>query len=561
MNVGEKTKNRLTTDSEMLPEHYTELKEPEPISTADEESIGIAKEEWERTFDIIPDPIAIVDRYYRIIWLNRAMADRLEIEPEEGVGLTCFEFIHGTNRPPSYCPHTRLLADGQKHTAEFHENCLGGDFLITVSPFCDPEGGLIGSIHLVRDITESKRAEAELRKRTHDLGERLKELNCLFDISKLIETHGLSWDEMFQGIANLIPPAWQYPEITCARVILGEQEYRTENFRETNFKLSREISVHGEDMGALEVFYLQERPQSDEGPFLEEERGLINAIAERFGRLLERKEAEEAVQEAYDHLEMQVERRTIELAKTNEELRVEIAERKRVEEALRKSAEKLEAFAYSVMHDLKSPSVGIYGLTELLHKHYKDVLDERGRNYCDQILKAAVHLAALIEKINTYIITKEAPLNIVKNNVKETLQIVRGEFSPRLAVRQIKWVEPETMPEVKVDNLSILRAFRNFVDNSLKYGGEDLSEIRIGHQESEEFHIFSVSDNGAGIRGGDYERLFAPFRRDDLSNGVEGAGLGLAIVSEIAERHKGRVWAEPDKGKGTTFYISISKDL
>jgi signal transduction histidine kinase len=92
--------------------------------------------------------------------------------------------------------------------------------------------------------------------------------------------------------------------------------------------------------------------------------------------------------------------------------------------------------------------------------------------------------------------------------------------------------------------LSILRVFRNFVDNALKYGGEGLSEISIGYQGNDDFHIFSVSDNGAGIRGGDYEGLFAAFRRDDTSKAVEGAGLGLAIVSEIAERHKGRVWAE-----------------
>ena len=100
-----------------------------------------------------------------------------------------------------------------------------------------------------------------------------------------------------------------------------------------------------------------------------------------------------------------------------------------------------------------------------------------------------------------------------------------------------------------------------FVDNALKYGGESLSEISVGYQGNDDSHIFSVSDNGAGIRGGDYEGLFAAFRRDDTSKAVEGAGLGLAIVSEIAERHKGRVWAEPGKDQGAIFFISVSKDL
>jgi len=239
----------------------------------------------------------------------------------------------------------------------------------------------------------------------------------------------------------------------------------------------------------------------------------------------------------------------------------DVTEGKRAQQALRQSSEKLKFFAYSVMHDLKSPTIGIYGLTELLHKHYKDALDERGKSYCDQILKASVHVASLIEKINVYIAMKELPLKIEKINIKNILQMVRDEFSPRLAVRQIKWLEPDAIIEVKADQLSILRIFRNFVDNALKYGGEDLSEIRIGYEESEEFHSLSVSDDGAGMREGDYERIFAAFRRGETYKAVEGVGLGLAIVAEIAERHKGRVWAEPQGDRWTTFHISIAKEL
>jgi PAS domain S-box-containing protein len=239
----------------------------------------------------------------------------------------------------------------------------------------------------------------------------------------------------------------------------------------------------------------------------------------------------------------------------------DVTERKRAQQALRQSSEELKFFAYSVMHDLKSPAIGIYGLTELLHKHYKDALDERGKSYCDQILKASVHVAALIEKINVYIATKESPLKIEKINIKDILQMVREEFSPRLAVRQVKWLEPDAMVEVKADQLSILRVFRNFVDNALKYGGEELSEIRIGYEESEEFHTLSISDDGAGVREGDYERIFAAFRRGETYKAVEGVGLGLAIVAEIAERHGGRVWAKSRNDRWTKFHISIAKDL
>ena len=239
----------------------------------------------------------------------------------------------------------------------------------------------------------------------------------------------------------------------------------------------------------------------------------------------------------------------------------DVTDRVRMKEALEKSSEKIKLFAYSVSHDLKGPSVGIYGLTKLLHKHYGDILDEKGRNYCDQILKASEEIAALVDKINVYISTKEAPPTIERVKLKDILLMVRDEFSPRLNIRQIKWLEPAYIPEIKADRLSILRVLRNLVDNAFKYGGDDLSEISIGYEESDEFHILSVRDNGIGIRKKHFKKIFGAFQRTQTSRGIEGTGLGLAIAKEIAEQHSGEVWVEPSPEKGTSFYLSISKDL
>ena len=151
---------------------------------------------------------------------------------------------------------------------------------------------------LKREISKRKRAEEALRKRTHDLGERTKELNCLYDISHLVENPGISLQEILQGVADLVPPAWQYPGITCGRVVLEGQEYRTANFRETIWKQASDVVVHGNRVGAVEVYYLEERPEIDEGSFLKEERSLITAIAELVGHITERKRAEEALGQA-----------------------------------------------------------------------------------------------------------------------------------------------------------------------------------------------------------------------------------------------------------------------
>ena len=234
-------------------------------------------------------------------------------------------------------------------------------------------------------------------------------------------------------------------------------------------------------------------------------------------------------------------------------------EKKIAEETLKENSEKIKLFAYSISHDLRSPAIGIYGLTKLLHKKNKDILDEKGKNYCNQIMKAAEQIVAFVEKINDYISTKEATLIIEKVNLREIIQMLREEVSTQLDIRQIKWSEPEFLPEIEADKLAILRTLRNLVDNALKYGGPDLSQIKIKYKESDEFHIISLNDDGIGIKEEDSKKIFGLFERYETARGTEGAGLGLAIVKEVAEQHRGEVWVEPGQGKGITFYVSISK--
>jgi PAS domain S-box-containing protein len=127
-----------------------------------EEELSKAKDEWERTFDAIVDPVMILDTDYRIVKANKAIAEKLEITPLEAQGLSCCRVMHKTLEPPEYCPNTRLLADCLPHTAEFHAPGLGGYFSSSVSPLFGPDGELRGSICISRDITERKNLESQL---------------------------------------------------------------------------------------------------------------------------------------------------------------------------------------------------------------------------------------------------------------------------------------------------------------------------------------------------------------------------------------------------------------
>ncbi len=166
----------------------------------------------------------------------------------------------------------------------------------------DEDGNPLYVIGSVIDITERKEADETLQKRTHDLGERVKELNCLYSISSITEKQGVPLEEILQAIVTVIPLSWQYPEITCARIILNSQEFVTGNFRETAWKQTHDITVHHNRIGSVEIYYLEEKPESDEGPFLKEERNLIDAIAEQVGRITERKQAEERLKQSEENL-------------------------------------------------------------------------------------------------------------------------------------------------------------------------------------------------------------------------------------------------------------------
>ena len=174
----------------------------------------------------------------------------------------------------------RVTKDGRRITV-----------LVTISPMRDASGKVVGASSIAQDITERKKAEEAL-------GERLKELNCLFGISAILELPGISLDEILERVALIIPAAWQFPDVTEACIVLKGQLFQTAHFRETPWMLHSEIIVNGKTVGQIMVCYLEERRAGDEGPFMIEERHLLDAIAERLGRVIERVWAEEALQQS-----------------------------------------------------------------------------------------------------------------------------------------------------------------------------------------------------------------------------------------------------------------------
>ncbi len=488
-----------------------------------EEELRESQQMLQLVMDNIPVRVFWKDLDSNYLGCNRPFALDAGLQsPEEIIGRNDFE-MGWAEQADSYRSDDRLVMETGRPKLGYEEPQTtpdGGRIWLRTNkvPLCDAEGKIKGVLGTYEDITESKRME-----------ERLRASETKY---RIVADNTYDWEHWSSPEGRLL-----YVSPSCQRIT----GYTASEF-ETDPELGSRI-VHPDDLAMLEAHMREARTSSAVSGSLEFRIIHRDGTTRWIGHVC---------QPVFDSHGLFLGHRGSNRDITN---------RKKAEKALEESSQKLKFFAYSVAHDLKSPAVGVYGLTKRLSKHARDVLDEKGRIYCDQILKVSEHISALVDKINIYIATKEAAPLVETINISEIFRMLRDEFSAQLSLRGIDLLALESDVEIKADRISILRIFRNLIDNALKYGGERLTRISIGYEDSESLHIFSVSDNGKGLKEADSEKIFGLFQRNETSRGVEGAGLGLAIVKEIAEQHGGRVWVEPTDKKGITFYVSISKTL
>ena len=250
-----------------------------------------------------PAIIAVHDLDHNILWANKAYRDATGLSLRKIKGKKCYH-AWGLDKLCRGCPVTKAMRTGKKQEADLtpqnqkHWSADQGSWLAKAAPLKDSKGKIIGAIEVAYDISRSKKSESKLKETAHKLGERVKELNGIYVFSSIVERPNVSLEMILQGLADLIPPAWQYPEITCARVIFRGQEYKTENFKKTKWKMSADIKVQDIKKGKVEVYYLNKIIAVSGNPFLKEEADLLNALAERAGRVIERMEAVKALRQA-----------------------------------------------------------------------------------------------------------------------------------------------------------------------------------------------------------------------------------------------------------------------
>ena len=304
MGDEDRPKEQLIAELYELRERFAELKKEKATDKRAEELLQTRLHCFYCALSNLHAGILLVTEDRRVEFANKAFCDMfmLECSPEELRGLSPSEMIAkiqnayadpvgAVNRIQEILDRG-LPMEGEEVALRDGRTCLR-DFI----PL-DIDGKRYGRLWHHQDITERKRAEEVLQQRTLELGERVKELDCLYGLSSLIETSGDSLDAFMQGVVGLLPPAWQYPHLACARITIDGQTFSTANYEQTQWQQQRPIIVHNARVGYVEVCYLESPPKCGEGPFLPQEGKLLAVISERLGRAIERIQTSQALRES-----------------------------------------------------------------------------------------------------------------------------------------------------------------------------------------------------------------------------------------------------------------------
>jgi PAS domain S-box-containing protein len=269
---------------------------------------------------------------------------------------------------------------------------------------------------------------------------------------------------------------------------------------------------------------------------LRDEQGRLYGFSKIARDITQRKEAEDEIRRLNTELERRIHERTAELQSAQQEM---------------------EAFSYSISHDLRAPLIHIAGFVEMLRSEIGDRIDEKSRRHLETICGSTEHMGRMIADLLTFSRIGRAELNRVRFNLTDTVRDVQRELQPQLEGRRVTWSVSE-LPDVWGDPILLRQAVFNLLANAVKFTrprGE--ARIEIGAETTTTEHIVFIRDNGVGFDANYAGKLFGVFQRLHPASEFEGTGIGLANTRRILQRHHGRTWAEAKPGAGATFYFSL----
>ena len=288
----------------------------------------------------------------------------------------------------------------------------------------------------------------------------------------------------------------------------------------------------------------------------------ISAVKDQFGKLLRFLVIVEDVT-LRKKIENIMKQRTDRLTNINKILNVEIGDYEKAEiklenliEKLKNSNKELEQFAYVASHDLREPLRMITSFLELLKMRYENDLDGEANEFIDYAVDGAQRMDVMIKDLLDYsrISSQERKFEYLKS--EEILNTVLINLKSTIKDNSVNIIH-DPLPLIYANNQQMVQLFQNLIGNAIKYRGKENPEIQISYEDVDDEYIFSIKDNGIGIDEKHLKKIFKIFHRLHTSEEYEGTGIGLAISEKILEKHRGKIWAESETDKGTTFHFTI----
>ncbi|UCC83134.1 MAG: PAS domain S-box protein [Gemmatimonadota bacterium] len=495
-----------------------------------------AQDHLDTLIEVIPVGIIRTDTSGRCVSVNERWCRLAGIPRDRASGDGWLEALHEDDRERASSHWKHIASQPKEFADEFRFQTPDGQVRVISTralPLFDEDGKLVGHLGAVADVTERQETEKALRKLAHELAVRIKELNCLFGISHIVEQSGGSLPDILRETVSLLPTSWDYPEIACARIVMNGREFKTDNFSATRWLQAAEIFVHGEEVGVIEVCYLEERPLRDEGPFLLEERNLIDAVAERLGRIAERLRAEQLLLEREQELRQRLTHLT----------RVSI----------------LGEMASGIAHEVNQPLTAVATYAQACRRLLDAGMTDSTEllDVLQRISDEAQRAGDIIHHLKDLVRGREA--NRMESDINELIHDVErlASVDARLRGVTLRLELASDLPTVVVDRVQIQQVVLNLIRNgidALKATDAEHKEVVVRSiaGDSNEVQV-AVSDNGTGLPENVEDSLFEPF----FTTKEDGMGMGLSISRSIVTSHGGRLWFSRNPERGTTFFFTV----
>jgi len=413
---------------------------------------------------------------------------------------------------------------------------------ITASLLKDFEGNVIGNLILVRDISLRKKAETDLSKLNVDLEEKMRErtqavLNTEHEKNIILESIA---DAFFAVDKNWTVTYWNRTAETVLKVpkyeIVGKNLWKifSSSVDSTSYNNYHDAMATGKVV-VFEDYYPPLKEWYEISAYPSQ-----NGLSVYFKTITERKTVDELIRNNNAELEEKVQQRTADLKKANEEL---------------------EAFSYSVSHDLRAPLRGMIGFASILEEEYGQKFDQEAKRITGIIKANTLKMGALVDDLLAFSRLGRQEIIKVNVNMNDLIhEIINDSFRPTLQQLHLEWVVHE-LPCVQGDSSLIKQVWINLLSNAVKYCGKTITpKIEVGSIVHADKIIFYVKDNGAGFDEKYKDKLFKVFQRLHGANEFEGTGIGLAIIEKIITKHGGAVWATAKINEGANFFFSLPKN-